>query len=183
MKAAFRAMLTAVVMGCVFEVALAADYAAQRKRDADRAVAALDKNRKSIDGAEYLLLSLSKEVSLSELRPLVERTKVKLTGVYLCAEGGGVMAVHLEPGKQPWAQLSDASSANGVHVTMTKAQEQMSLLGGEIRFSGHDQYCGVDAQGTYEQLASFRAALKPRTYMTEITSARVRMAPANVAKR
>jgi hypothetical protein len=159
------------------------DYNAQRKQMADRSLVSLDQSRKAVLGSEYLLLSFSRDVSMSELRPVVTRTKVKLTGVYLCADGGGVMAAHLDPDKEPWARLSDPHDKEGVFTQLNKAQEQMAKFGGEFKFAGHDRYCGVDVQGEYEQLAAFRAALKPQTYMTELTSARTRMAAANVVKR
>jgi hypothetical protein len=159
------------------------DYNAQRKQTADRALVSLDQNRRAVSGSEYLLLSFSQEVPLTELRPIVVATKVKLTGVYPCAEGGGVMAVDLDADKEPWSRLSDPQNKEGVAVQISKAQEQMARLGGGFKFSGHDRYCGVDVQGAYEQLAAFRASLQKRTYMTELTTARMRLAAANVVKR
>lgn len=175
--------LIAVLVGVLVPIASYADYLQERKQNADRALLSFDKDRKAVRGSDYLLFTFSRNVSLAELRPIVTRTRVALAGVYVCASGGGVMAVQLDPAKQPWSRLGDLNDKEGVAVQLNAARQQMAKLGSETTFVAHDQYCGVDVQGDHEQLAAFRAAMKPQTYMIEATSARTRMAAANVVSR
>ena len=162
-----------------------ADPYSTRRADARTVIERIDHSLLWWHGSTLMLFSMAEEISISDLVRLTKASQVTVTGVYLCAEGGGALGIDIDPAKDLSDELERAErrvpqEALAIARSIAATGVAGSAVGPVFRTSS--AYCGFEAKGPWRSLRQLRLALGARLYMVELTSQRWRMLPANVVR-
>ena len=160
-------------------------YLNSRKARGQTQVDSYDKANRALTGDEFLLMSMSRSVPYTVLRPAVEKTQTKLTAVYLCGPATMVMAASLDGVPDPWQRLTDQKDPSGVAANIRAAEEAFDKMSQRVPNMAFPamEYCGVEVQGSAAATRALRETLAPYIFMSEITTRKRRVSAVNVIKR
>ena len=161
----------------------AASYIETRKAAAATLIEAYDKAKYEIVNDRFLLITLKIPVSGTQLIDAAKKSGARISAVYWCVKGGGVLSLYLDPRQSLADQLQKAQGKGD-----DSAERQIKSFGNAASLPGYtvdggtdfQAYCGFEAQGAWTALKALRASLEPSIYMLEISTARVRLMPANL---
>lgn len=157
----------------------ASDYLEFRKERSKEQMRVFDSKRMPVAGDEFMLFTLARPISESELLKMVSTQDIKLAAVYVCDDIGGVFGYLLDEGKPPAPQLGKkvVMARNAILAEQgAPSTNAPDLSRPQVKQS---EYCGFDVQGGFLAVNGIIKSLGGSFLMSELTTRRIRMLPVN----